>query len=173
MIKLPVKRKGRFRKGDRHPIKSAARLQALSTYRPTLGSNRNPDGKAGKPHIQKRKRLELLDRKRHQLEMHELQALARENASAVMQALIDISLDERAMASSRIAAGAVVLERGYGKATQISMSASLNNGKTNELTGDELDKRIGKALERVEDITRRGSKEEKSKNRPADVRVIN
>jgi hypothetical protein len=117
--------------------------------------------------------LQLQEKKRVALEMHELQQKARESASEVMDALIEISLDKRAPHPARIAAGAVVLDRGYGKATQVSMSANLTNGKADELTGDELNKRIGKALKRVEDLTGGAAKKDTSKDRPADLHKLN
>jgi hypothetical protein len=99
--------------------------------------------------------------------------LARENASAAMQTLIEISKDKRAPQPSRIAASAVILDRGYGKSSQVTMSANLNTGKANEITGDELDKRIGQTLKRVEELTRRAPKAPPSEKGPRDIRKLN
>ena len=110
-----------------------------------------------------RKRLKLRDQKAVALEAHELQQLARENATLAMQTLIEISKNTRAPEATRIAASSVILDRGYGKASQTSITASIGNGKTSDLTADELDKRVSKALGRVEELTKRTPQAGKSK----------
>jgi hypothetical protein len=110
-----------------------------------------------------RKRLKLKDQKAVALEAHELQQLARENATLAMQTLIEISKNTRAPEATRIAASSVILDRGYGKASQTSITASIGNGKTSDLTADELDKRVSKALGRVEELTKRTPQAGKSK----------
>lgn len=121
----------------------------------------------------RRKRAQLVQKKAVALEMHELQQLARENATAAMQTLIEISNNKRAPESSRIAASAVILDRGYGKSSQTSITASVTDGKASKITADQLDERIGQALKRVEAITKRTPKAAPGKDRPADLRKYN
>jgi hypothetical protein len=128
---------------------------------------------AWRPEAMKRKRLKLLEKKAIQLEAHELQQLARENATAAMQTLIEISLNKRAPEATRIAASAHILDRGYGKASQTSITANVSNGKTSDLDSTELDKRISSALKRAEELTNRAPKAGTSKKRSTDFRFNN
>lgn len=121
----------------------------------------------------KRKRAVLMRQKAVALEMHELQQLARENATGAMETLIEISGNKRAPESSRIAASAVILDRGYGKSSQTSITANVTNGKASEITADQLEQRIGQALERVEKLTKRAPKAPASEDRPADLHKYN
>jgi hypothetical protein len=120
-----------------------------------------------------RKRLKLKAKQAIALEAHELQQLARENATAAMRTLIEITRNKRAPEATRIAASQVILDRGYGKASQTSITANVTNGKTAEIDSRELDKRIGQALKRVEDLTNRTPKAGISKKRPSDLRKYN
>jgi hypothetical protein len=121
----------------------------------------------------KRTRLKLDVKKAVALERHELQQLARENATAAMQTLIEITKNKRAPEATRIAASSVILDRGYGKASQTSISASVTNGNVKEITGNELNKRIEAALKRVEAATTGTPKAGKSANRLTHVRILN
>lgn len=170
-----------------NPVRSQKRLNALWRNGVKAGENINPYGRAGntfrgryrlgnldhisdRPHAMKRKRIQLKEKRKIALEMHELQQLARESASDAMMALIRIVKDPKSPHPSRIAAASVILDRGYGKSTQVAISANVTDGKADQITGDELDRRISKALKRVEDITRRAPQERKSPQRPADLR---
>lgn len=121
-----------------------------------------------------RNRVKLEVKQAIALEAHELQALARRSATAAMKTLIEISKNKRAPEATRIAASAVILDRGYGKASQTSITANVtNHGKTKEIDSTELDTRIRSALKRVEDLTNRAPKAGASKKRPADLRKYN
>lgn len=120
-----------------------------------------------------RKRLKLNAKQAIALESHELQQLARENATAAMRTLIEISKNKRAPEATRIAASSVILDRGYGKASQTSFTANVGNGKTSDIPAEELDKRVEQALKRVEDLTRRAPKAQPGKKRPVDIRKLN
>jgi hypothetical protein len=134
-------------------------------------------GRTPKPALReealKRNRVKLQQRKAIQLELHELQALARENATAAMQTLIEISKNKRAPEANRIAASSVILDRGYGKSSHVNITASVGNGKADSIDSTELDKRIGRALKRVEDLTNRTPKAGTGQKRPADLRKYN
>lgn len=119
----------------------------------------------------KRKRLKLQEKKAIQLEAHELQQLARENATAAFETLIEISKNVRAPEATRIAASVVILDRGYGKASQTNITANVTDGKTSNIDSTELVKRIDNALKRAEELTNRAPKTGKSPDRPADVRL--
>lgn len=121
----------------------------------------------------KRKRIRLKLKKAIALEAHELQQIARENATMAMQTLAEISGNKRAPEATRIAASAVILDRAYGKASQTSITASVTSGKANEVTGEELAKRIDTALKRVESVTKRTPKAPESQNGPTDLRKYN
>ena len=121
----------------------------------------------------KRNRVKMQQKRAIQLELHELQALARENATAAMHTLVEIVKNKRAPEANRIAASAVILDRGYGKASQVSITASVTNGKADNLDSTELDKRISRALKRVEDLTNRTSKAGPGQKRPVDLRKYN
>lgn len=124
---------------------------------------------AYRPLAMKRTRLRLKEKKAQALEAHEVQQVARENASLAMKTLAEISGNKRAPESSRIAASSVILDRAYGKASQTSITASVSNGKESEIDSVELDKRIKQALKRVEDLTNRAPKAGTGKDRPARV----
>ena len=119
----------------------------------------------------KRKRLLLQEKKAVALEMHELQQLARENATAAMQTLIEISRDPRAPQPSRIAASTVILDRGYGKSSQTNITKTVNDGKASTIESGDLDSRIDRALKRVESLTDRKAKTGTGEKQPADLRV--
>lgn len=121
----------------------------------------------------KRNRVRMELKKAMALEAHELQQLARENAVAAMRTLIEISRNKRAPEATRIAASAVILDRGYGKSSQTSITANVTNGHAKELTGNELDKRIERALKRVEEVTKRAPEAGTSEDRPTDLRKLN
>jgi len=181
------------RKGNAGPVRSASRLRALRQHGVPPGCVLNPYGCYGNTRKQryritwfglklkpafreealKRNRIKMQQKKAIQLELHELQALARENATAAMHTLVEIVKNKRAPEANRIAASAVILDRGYGKASQVSITASVTNGKADNLDSTELDKRISRALKRVEDLTNRTSKAGPGQKRPVDLRKYN
>jgi hypothetical protein len=158
------------------------KLRALRAHAVPAGKMLNPYGSSRfrsghpltlRPEAMKRNRLKLKAKKAVALEAHELQALARENATAAMQTLIEISKNKRAPEATRIAASAVILDRGYGKASQTSITANVTNGKASDITSDELDKRVTSALKRVETLTNRAPKAGASKKGSVDLRKYN
>lgn len=179
--KYPANRKSRA-------VVSQKMLAALRAHGAQAGKVLNPYGNKGycekmrqkigpeniwRDKAVQRKRLKLKHQKAIALEMHELQELARQNATMAMHTLIEISKNKRSPEATRIAASAVILDRGYGKASQTSITASVGNGKTSDITADELDKRVERALKRVEELTHRTPKAGPSKKRPADLRQLN
>lgn len=172
---------------------SPAQLKVLYRFRVPPGGVLNPYGKLGntrraqyratyfgrtykkglREDAMKRKRIKLQEKKAIALEAHELQQIARENATLAMQTLVEISGNSRAPEATRIAASAVILDRAYGKASQTSITANVSNGKKSDLDSTELDKRINQALKRAEELTNRAPKAEPSEERPADVHKLN
>jgi len=167
---------------------STKQLNALRAGAVPEGKVLNPYGKLGdtfraryrlgkrvswREESMQRRRIKMKVKKAIALEAHELQQLARENATAAMRTLIEISKNPRAPEATRIAASQVILDRGYGKASQTSITASVTGGKAAEIDSTELDKRIGQALKRVEEITNRTSKAGASKKRPSDLHKYN
>ncbi len=149
-----------------YTVTSQAQLRALRRGAVPEGKVLNPHGKCGntyraryratyfklklkpawRPEAMKRKRLKMKEKKAIALEFHELQQIARENA--------------------------VILDRAYGKASQTSITANVGNGKASDISAEELDKRVERALKRVEDLTNRTPKAGTSKNRPAHLRKL-
>jgi len=119
----------------------------------------------------KRTRIMMKEKVALALEAHELQSLARKNATLAMNTLIEISQNKRAPEATRIAASAVILDRGYGKASQTSITANVSDGKAKDINSAELDTRISRALKRVEDLTKRTPEEGTGKKRPVDIRL--
>lgn len=161
-------------------------LRALKRHAVPPGKALNPYGKFGnthrsryrlgdldhlswRPKAMKRKRLKLKEQKARALEAHELQLKARENADLAMETLIEIAGNKRAPEATRIAAASAIMDRGYGKASQTSITASVNGDKAKDISADELDKRVSATLKRVEELTNRTGKAGKSKKKPADV----
>lgn len=184
--------------GSKDPImarlpRTQGQLRNLKKHAVPAGKVLNPYGKLGdcrraryratffkrtlKPawreEAMKRKRLKLKEKAAMALEQHELQELARCNATLAMETLIEISGNKRAPEATRIAASAVILDRGYGKASQTSITANLTNGKTSDIDSTELDKRISQALKRVEDLTNRTPKAGTGKKRSVNLREYN
>ncbi len=192
-LRLPevVARVGNYK--STNPVRSASRLKALRQYAVPPGGVLNPYGCFGntrkqryritwfglklKPALReealKRNRIKMQQKKAIQLELHELQALARENATAAMHTLIEIAKNKRAPEANRIAASAVILDRGYGKSSQMTITANVSNGKADNIDSTELDKRISRALKRVEDLTNRTPKAGTGQKRPVDLRKYN
>src|SRR5258705_128252 len=147
IITLPLPRvvPGNYKGGNTGPVRSQNRLKALRNYAVPPGGVLNPYGTYGntrkqryritwfglklKPALReealKRNRVKMQQKRAIQLELHELQALARENATAAMHTLVEIVKNKRAPEANRIAASAVILDRGYGKASQVSITASV------------------------------------------------
>ena len=121
----------------------------------------------------KRNRVIMQQKRALALEAHELQQMARENATLAMETLVEISGNKRAPEATRIAASAVILDRAYGKASQTSITARVTDGKASDITADELDKRVTQTLKRVEALTNRTPKAGKSPKRPTNLREYN
>lgn len=169
---------------------SQKQLNALRNFGVPPGATLNPYGQKGntpegrkrnwwkaddsfRAEAMKRKRIILQKKKAVALEAHELQQIARENATLCMNTLVEISKNKRAPEATRIAASAVILDRAYGKASQTSITANVSNGKTDNISAEDLDKRIGHALKRVEDLTNRAPKAGAGKKRSVDIRKYN
>lgn len=168
---------------------SIAHLNSLWDHSVQAGKVLNPHGKRGfhpeskhekqfdgpiwRKGAMQRKRLKLEIRQAIALEAHELQQLARENAKVAMDTLIEITKNKRAPEATRIAASQALLDRGYGKSSQISMTANISHGKTSDITTDELDNRVKQTLQRVEELTNRTRKERARPQGSVDLRKLN
>jgi hypothetical protein len=119
---------------------------------------------------EKRKRLKLYETVAR--EQREIQELARKGAKAVMERL-QLIAEQSPNETAAISAGLVILDRGYGKATQTNVNATLDaNGKATDISGKELDARIQKVVERLEGITGRAPKAPKSEDKSVDLRKL-
>lgn len=109
----------------------------------------------------------------------EIQAEARRYAVDALKALQEIVRSPISADVARISAAQTLLDRGYGRPTQTNVNATVNtDGKPQEITDQELNRRIEESLRAVEDITRAAGtpkrKREKiqSEDRPADIRKL-
>lgn len=119
---------------------------------------------------EKRKRIRLYETVAR--EQREIQEMARKGAAAVMERL-QVIAEQSPNETAAISAALVILDRGYGKATQTNVNATLDaNGKATDISGKELDARIQKVVERLEGITGRAPKAPKSEDKSVDLRKL-
>ena len=106
-------------------------------------------------------------------EAREVQDMARQTAVQALETIKDILMNgERD--SDKLSAANMVLERAYGKATQVNVNDNVNrNGSSKEVGAAELDKRIETALGRVEELAGRAPKPSKGTQRPVNLRQRN
>lgn len=140
--------------------------------------NVNPFGSRGKA-AYGFKRMNKLKRPRTKLEekivrdAREIKDLAAMHAPEAIKVIAEIMKDVKTLDAVRIVAANALIDRGYGKATQMSVTATVNaDGKTSEIDDKELTSRINSALERVERITGREKQPPKSEERSTDVRKL-
>lgn len=198
-IKLPRK-EAKLRDPNRPPtrpygykVTSQKQLKALRAWAVPEGGVLNPYGHYGnsfrsryratyfglklkpalRPEAMKRTRIKLKAQKAAALEAHEVQQIARENASLAMKTLSEIAGNKRSPESSRIAASTVILDRAYGKASQTSITANITNGKESDIDSTELDKRIRQTLKRVEALTNQNPKVRVRKKLASELRKMN
>lgn len=184
--KDPIGRAAKISAAHKGKPKNQNQLRALRAGAVPAGKALNPYGSYGntyrsryrlgdldhlswRPEAMKRKRLKLKAQKARALEAHELQLKARENSDLAMNTLIEIAGNTRAPEATRIAAATAIMDRGYGKASQTSITASVSGGKASDLNADELDKRTQQALKRVEELTNRTRKAGPGKKAKAGV----
>jgi hypothetical protein len=106
-------------------------------------------------------------------EAREVQDMARQTAVQALEVIKDVLMNgERD--SDKLSAANIVLERAYGKSTQINVNDNVNrNGTKEEVSSAELDKRIETALGRVEELAGRKAKPAKGAHRPVNLRQRN
>jgi len=120
--------------------------------------------------LKKRKRLRL--KATIAKEMRDIQEFARKHALAAMEKAADIvaNSDNETTVLQGIQ---IVLERAYGKASQTNINASVSgDGKATEITAKQLDERIAKALQRVEELSRGAKQTPSRKERLVDLRKL-
>ncbi len=174
----PYPSNGFFTEGNQYalaekmlPEKHARRMQGL--YRGWQTNARKANGEKFVNAMEKRRQ-----KKRKRIRLHltiakearEIQDLARRSAAAVMKRLAEIA-ETSANEAAAIAAGQVLLDRAYGKASQTNINATVDtNGKPTDVSAKELDTRIEKALKRVDTLTGGTTKAPARKKQPVDVR---
>jgi hypothetical protein len=115
----------------------------------------------------KRVKLKYTEAKEHR----DVQRVCRESAMEVTRRFLEI-VQNSDNESAVVAAGQALLDRGYGKASQTNINATVDaNAKSADVSQKELDARIEAALERVEAIAGRETKAPARPQRPADVRL--
>lgn len=106
-------------------------------------------------------------------EAREIQELARTHASQAMKRMAEIINDPSSPDNIAVAAAEVIFNRAYGKPNQTNTNLNVDaNGKSAEVSGPELNKRIEEALERVKAITERAAKAPAGKKQPAHLRKL-
>ena len=104
----------------------------------------------------------------------EIQELARLHGAEAIKAYAKVLKSNVSSDLAKIAASNALLDRGYGKALQTSVNATVNtDGATKEIDGEELDRRVKETVERIERITKRKREKIKSPEQPVDLRKLN
>jgi len=104
-------------------------------------------------------------------EAREIQDMARMAAEEAMLCLQAIMLSPDTRPSDKISAINTILDRAYGKATQTNVNANVDaNGKEADISAAELQRRVEKALNRIETIAGGDGEARASQDRPPDVR---
>ncbi len=107
-------------------------------------------------------------------EAREIQELARRSAPAALKALDDIINSKVASDLAKISAANALLDRGYGKALQTNVNATVNtDGSTKEIDGQELDRRVKETISKIEGLTKRKREKIQGTVRPPDLRQYN
>ena len=106
-------------------------------------------------------------------EAREIQEMARRYAPDAIKAMGEILRSKVASDLAKISAANSMLDRGYGKAMQTNINATVNtDGKPSEIDEQELNRRISETIQRVEGITKRKREKIKSEDGPTDVRKL-
>jgi hypothetical protein len=106
-------------------------------------------------------------------EARQVQDDARQTATAAFEVIKDVMMNAE-RDSDKLTAANIVLERAYGKATQINVNDNVNrNGNKEEVSAAELDKRIEEAIRGVEELTGGATKPPKGSQRPVNLRQRN
>lgn len=107
------------------------------------------------------------------LDARAIQEMARKHAPDAIKAMAEIIKSKVASDLAKISASNALLDRGYGKALQTNVNATVNtDGSAKEIDGEELDRRVKEVLGRVERITKRKREKIKSEDQPADIRQL-
>lgn len=106
-------------------------------------------------------------------EAREIQQRAREHAWMGIEELASLIRDAKTPAAVKVTAIALMHDRAYGKPSQTNINAEVGpNAKPEELTAEQLDRRIEEAVQRVEELTRNQEKAAPCEDQPADVRKL-
>lgn len=140
------------------------------------GEVRNPWGRRGKPKDPKQVRLEKKQEKRA-MEARKLNELCRLEADEIMTELRRMYKDPVTADTVKVKIMEMIMDRGFGKATQTQVNAQVNtDGKTSQIDDAELNRRISEtldAVERVKNTASREAAEITGTNGPADLRKFN
>jgi hypothetical protein len=104
----------------------------------------------------------------------EIKELAARHAPDAVKIIAEIMINPRSLDAVRLAAANALIDRGYGKATQTSVTATVNaDGKPSEIDDKSLDERINSALTRIERVAGGAAKPPPRKKRSIDIRKLN
>lgn len=161
------------------PESHDARMQGLfkALKRKSRDYYQRAKGKRAMP-ARVRKKIKKAHRIRKQLkvikDLREIQNICRMNAVAAVERMVKIVENPTTRDSDAAAAAHFILDRAYGKATQTNLNANVDaNGKSEEVTLNELDRRIKEALARVEELTGGARQAPASPQQPLDLRKLN
>ena len=172
--------KGGF--GDNPSLYAIAARYKASRYKGGFkpGNCANPWGRAGRkgagvPKMEKPKKSKRTPEGESIVkEAREIKEMAAKCVPDAIRALHEIIKSEVSSDMAKIAAANSVWDRGYGRPTQTSINATVDaDAKPNQIDDRELDRRVGAALERIENITARTREKITVPERSADLRKLN
>jgi hypothetical protein len=144
-----------------------------------LNHNRNPFGHRGKAaYGYKAKPVKKpIPRTEEEIQIvrdaREIKELAAKHAPSAIKVIADIMNNPKTLDAVRLAAANALVDRGYGKSTQTSVTATVNaDGKPSEVDDKTLDERIKSALTRIERVAGRETKPPPREKRSINVRKL-
>jgi hypothetical protein len=150
-------------------IRRRAEGQARGIINSMKRRNGDPDAPADSNATRKAKKVKL--KYTIAKELIDIQNKYRRMADIAADEINKIITDEHAKHSDKIAAVAHVMDRAYGKSTQVNVNANTDpDSKPKELSPEQLTKRIADAIKRVEAATGRIPETPASEDTPPDIR---
>lgn len=175
-MKIQIKCFPPLPKGRRHPGWITQGFDPLRHRK--LKNNYNPFGCRGMAAhgIKKRFRNSIKrtpEEEKMVKDAREIKEMAQRAAPEAVKVIDEIMRNKRSLDAVRLAAANSMLDRAHGKATQTSVTATVNaDGKPSEIDDKELTERIESALKRVERVAGGKRQTPPSKERSADVRKL-
>lgn len=167
---VPRPGSGRFKHGVYHPERVATQFKR--------GSYNGYPSYEAYLEAKERNKVKIKDEKRayrRAARTHlEIQEKVREHAEEAINVLVEIMRSGESLETTKLQAIQMLLDRGYGKASQTNINANLDaDAKPSQISTTDLTKRINEAIERVERVTSGIGEAEASADKPIDIRKYN